>query len=122
MVKWVVRQHGAPPRRHRAPPEVRNLEGAIRVDSRDAKPPYVRADLASPDLDLADLRGFYGGDPDAGHAPPRRPDSADDRRLIPDFHIPMRRLTGFDGDVALDAPRVKPPADGASSGSPSRFR
>jgi AsmA family protein len=90
-----------------------DVAGRVVVESDGSGPPYVRADLVSQRLDLADLRGFYGGEP----VPPRRARSGDAKakggngsRVIPDFKIDLQRLTGFTADVALEAAHVKPPA------------
>jgi uncharacterized protein involved in outer membrane biogenesis len=89
------------------------LGGSIRVESNESGPPYIRADLISEQLDLADLRGLYGGEPGrAGATAPRRrrASAGSDGRIIPDFEIPVAALTGFTADLSLDARRVKPPA------------
>jgi uncharacterized protein involved in outer membrane biogenesis len=71
--------------------------------------PYIRADLTAEYLDLADLRGFYGGDPNKRpQVMPRDPGDHD--RVIPEMRLPIAKLLGLNADVSLDAPRVKPAA------------
>ena len=82
--------------------------GDILVDE-SGTVPYIRADLAAQYLDLADLRGFYGGDPN------KRPQSAprdqgDNARVIPNLRLPIGKLQGLNADVSLDAAWVKPAA------------
>jgi AsmA family protein len=82
--------------------------GDILVDE-SGTAPYIRARLSAQYLDLADLRGFYGGDP--GKRPPStRRDASDKGRVIPTLRVPIGKLQGFDADVSLDAPWVKPAA------------
>src|SRR6185437_2629476 len=81
------------------------LGGDIVLDESGAVP-YIRAGLSARYLDLADLRGFYGGNPDKDA--PR--DAGDRGRVIPDLRVPVGKLQGFNADVALDAPWVKPAA------------
>ncbi|HKW52638.1 MAG TPA: AsmA family protein [Stellaceae bacterium] len=84
------------------------VSGDILVDE-SGTVPYIRADLNAEYLDLADLRGFYGGDPNK--RPQAAPhDAADKGRVIPDLSLPVGKLLGFNADVTLDAPWVKPAA------------
>lgn len=87
-----------------------HLAGDILLDE-GGRVPYIRAQITAEYLDLADLRGFYGGDPneqkrDAGSDAQRR----DKGRVIPDTRLPVTKWQGFNADVSLDAPRVKPAA------------
>src|SRR5262249_33629603 len=75
--------------------------------------PYLRADLSASYLELADLKGFYGGEPGAAPSADgrgRKGEPSPERLLIPDFKMPVERLLGFNADVTLDAPWVKPSA------------
>jgi AsmA family protein len=96
------------------------LRGTIFVDAGQAVP-YIRADLASTYLDLADLQGFYGGDPRrttpaAASATKARQDGSAPAgpgaaaRVIPEVTLPIEKLRGFTADFALDAPNVRPTA------------
>ena len=82
--------------------------GDILVDE-SGTVPYIRADLSAQYLDLADLRGFYGGDPNK-HAQSPPHDASDQARVVPDLRVPIGKLQGFNADVSLDAPWVKPAA------------
>jgi AsmA family protein len=90
------------------------LAGRILVDT-GQQVPYIQAQLTSTYLDLADLKGFYGGDPN------RPPTSTEEKtrdgqvtgksgRVIPDLRLPTGKLLGFNADLSLDAPNVKPTA------------
>lgn len=87
-----------------------HLAGDILLDE-GGRVPYIRALLTAEYLDLADLRGFYGGDPNE-----RKRDAASDAqrqdkgRVIPDTRLPIAQWQGLNADVSLDAPRVKPAA------------
>jgi AsmA family protein len=84
------------------------VDGDILVDE-GGTVPYIRAELRAQYLDLADLRGFYGGDPNKRpQSAPR--DASDKGRVIPNLHVPISKLLGFNADVSLDAPWVKPAA------------
>jgi len=85
-----------------------HVGGDILVDE-GGTVPYIRADLAAEYLDLADLRGFYGGDPNKRPQDVPR-DPGDEGRVIPDLRLPIGKLLGLNADVSLDAPRVKPAA------------
>ncbi|HJT08026.1 MAG TPA: AsmA family protein [Stellaceae bacterium] len=81
--------------------------GDILVDE-SGTVPYIRAELSAQYLDLADLRGFYGGDPNKH--PPSTHDTSGKGRVIPNLRVPISKLLGFNADVSLDAPWVKPAA------------
>jgi AsmA family protein len=85
-----------------------HLTGDILVDE-GGTVPYIRADLAAEYLDLADLRGFYGGDPNKRPQDVPR-EAGNQGRVIPDMRLPTGKLLGLNADVSLDAPRVKPVA------------
>ena len=82
------------------------VSGDLLVDE-SGTVPYIRANLAAEYLDLADLRGFYGGDPNKRPQDAPR-DAADKGRVIPDMRLPIGKLLGLNADVSLDAPWVKP--------------
>jgi len=84
------------------------LGGDILLDE-SGTVPYIRAELSAQYLDLADLRGFYGGNPDKRSRDAPR-DAGGKGRLVPDLHVPVGKLQGFNADVSLDAPWVKPAA------------
>jgi AsmA family protein len=85
-----------------------HVGGDILVDE-GGTVPYIRADLKADYLDLADLRGFYGGDPNQRPQDAPR-DPGDQGRAIPEMRLPIGELLGLNADVSLDAPRVKPVA------------
>jgi uncharacterized protein involved in outer membrane biogenesis len=96
------------------------LAGGVEVDT-GQKLPYIRANLTSSYLDLADFKGFYGGEPGdketqqkKGTPPPkeRKDKSAAEKaaRVIPDTKLPTAQLTGFNADVSLDAQELRPTA------------
>jgi hypothetical protein len=91
------------------------LAGSILVDA-GQHVPYIRADLTSSFLDLADLQGLYGGEPKRQPAPQdensRSSDTAEKKssRVIPEVRLPIEKLLGFDADFSLDAAKVKPTA------------
>jgi uncharacterized protein involved in outer membrane biogenesis len=92
------------------------LAGGIAVEV-GGKLPYIKADLTSKYLDLADFKGFYGGEPEkkAQARPPeqrQQEKKAQDTgaRVIPDKKLPVERLPGINADVSLDAIEVKPTA------------
>jgi AsmA family protein len=85
-----------------------HISGDILVDE-SGTVPYIRADIAAEYLDLADLRGFYGGNPDKRPQDASR-DAGDKGRVIPDMRLPIGKLLGLNADVSLDAPWVKPAA------------
>jgi len=89
------------------------LAGRIVVDT-GQHVPYIRADLTSSFLDLADLQGLYGGEPNRQPAPRdekrRSSDPAEKKnaRVIPDVRLPIGKLLGFNADFSLDSSNVKP--------------
>jgi uncharacterized protein involved in outer membrane biogenesis len=76
--------------------------------------PYIRADLTSSFLDLADLQGLYGGEPNRQlplqdeKTPSSNPAEKKNSRVIPDVRLPIGKLLGFDADFSLDSSNVKP--------------
>ena len=85
-----------------------HVGGEILVDE-SGTVPYIRAAISAEYLDLADLRGFYGGDP--GKHPQAAANDANDKgRVIPDMRLPISKLLGLNVDVSLEASRVKPAA------------
>ncbi len=86
------------------------LNGDIFVDE-GGTVPYIRARLAAQYLDLADLRGFYGGAFDeARRDAASNAERAEKGRVIPDTRLPVAKWQGLNADVSLEAPRVKPAA------------
>jgi hypothetical protein len=86
-----------------------SIAGSMVVDSAGALP-AIHADLKSAEMDLADLRGFYGGEPGARANRQAPAAGLANHRVIPDFEVPMERLNGFTAEVSLDAAHVRPPA------------
>ena len=91
------------------------LAGSILVDA-GPEVPSIRADLTSSFLDLADLKGLYGGEPSgpsSAHAEESRTSAAVGKEsgpVIPDVRLPVAELRGFNADFSLDASKVKPTA------------
>jgi uncharacterized protein involved in outer membrane biogenesis len=90
------------------------LAGGILVDA-GRQVPYIRAELTSTFLDLADLKGFYGGEPNRQPTPQEKSRTSDaagkkDARVIPEVRLPIEKLLGFNADFSLDALNVKPTA------------
>jgi AsmA family protein len=89
------------------------LAGRILVDT-GRHVPYIRADLTSSFLDLADLQGLYGGEPNRQlplqdeKTPSSNPAEKKSSRVIPDVRLPIGKLLGFDADFSLDSSNVKP--------------
>ena len=91
------------------------LTGRILVDA-GQHVPYIRAALTSSFLDLADLQGLYGGEPNRQPAPQdeksRTSDTAErnSSRVIPEVRLPIEKLSGFNADFSLDSGNIKPTA------------
>jgi uncharacterized protein involved in outer membrane biogenesis len=111
-----------------------DLEGGIAIDT-TGKVPYIKADLTSNTLDLADAKGAYGGKPaNSSAAPARQPDPSG--RVIPDTPIAVHKLPGLNADLAFDGTRIVAPGglpvervslglhlkDGAITVEPLRFQ
>jgi hypothetical protein len=97
------------------------LAGGVAVDVA-GQVPYIKANLTSSYLDLADFKGFTGAKPDqprerdakarqdaqkSGKKDEKK-DQKTDERVIPDTALPVDKLPGINVDFALDAPQVKP--------------
>ncbi|MBV8890063.1 MAG: AsmA family protein [Alphaproteobacteria bacterium] len=98
------------------------LTGDLLVDP-SGKLPYIKADLASPLMDLADFKGFYGEEPahtgasevarartpaDKRAAARKQAEKADpNARVIPETAIPLKQLSGFNADVVFDGREIK---------------
>jgi AsmA family protein len=89
------------------------LAGSILVDAgRDV--PYIRAGLTSTLLDLVDLQGLYGGEPNRQStlqddtSRTSDPAAKESARVIPEVRLPIEKLRGFNADFSLDASKVKP--------------
>lgn len=74
-----------------------DLEGGIGIDA-TGKIVYLRANLTSRFLDLANFKGIYGGNPKG--AEPKHPVSADNK-VIPNTHIETGRLPGLNADLTF---------------------
>jgi len=74
-----------------------DLSGELTWDQRRARP-LLEASFTSQTLDLDDLGGFIGADPDS--------DEQDDSRLLPDVPLDISRLAAMDADVALRGVKV----------------
>jgi AsmA family protein len=91
------------------------LAGSFLVET-GRQVPYLRAKLTSTFLDLADLNGLYGGEPNRQPTLPdergRTSDAAEKEgaRVIPEVRLPIEKLRGFNADFSLDASNVKPTA------------
>jgi len=91
------------------------LAGSILVDA-GPEVPYIRADLTSSFLDLADLKGLYGGEPSgppSSRAEENRTSAAAGKKsgpVIPEVRLPVAELRGFNADFSLEASKVKPTA------------
>lgn len=100
------------------------ISGGVAVEV-GGKVPYIKADLVSSYLDLADFKGFTGAKPedpkqrqakaaaaeaqkDAKGKDKAKKEEKSDDRVIPDTALPVEKLTGINVDLALDAPKVKP--------------
>lgn len=90
-----------------------DLEGGIAIDVR-GKMPYLRANLTSSYIDIADFTGFLGVKPAHSSAPPPKAEAADtSNRIISATPIAVARLNDINAEVGLEAGRVK-----ASKGLP----
>lgn len=110
-----------------------DLEGGIAV-STTPKVPYLRANLTSSYIDLADFQGVFGEKPATSSAPAKPPDPSG--RVLPDTPIEVHKLPGLNADVTFDATRIKSAGglplervslgvqlkDGAITVKPLRFR
>lgn len=85
-----------------------DIAGGIAIDTRP-KVHYLKAQLTSSYLDLADFKGVYGGAPAARSAPPSRPATTPtDGRVLPDQKIDVSKLPGINIDLTFDGARIKP--------------
>jgi uncharacterized protein involved in outer membrane biogenesis len=91
-----------------------DLEGGLAIDTTD-KVPYVRANLTSSRIDLADFKGVVGAKPAHSSAPPTAPQKATAAagRILPDTPIAVHKLPGLNADLTFDGTRIT-----SSSGLP----
>lgn len=86
------------------------LGGGVAIDV-SGKRPYIKAELVSKYLDLADFKGFTGEDPTKAPAQ-QQADTAKRKegkgRVIPDTPLPTEQLGGLDADISIDAAEIKP--------------
>lgn len=75
-----------------------DLEGGIAIDA-TGKIVYLRANLTSHFLDLANFKGAYGSNPKG--AAPKRPAAAAGGKVIPNTHIEVGRLPGLNADLTF---------------------
>jgi uncharacterized protein involved in outer membrane biogenesis len=84
-----------------------DLEGGLEIDTTE-KVPYVRADLTSSRIDLADFKGVVGAKPAHSSAPPtaQQKATAAAGRILPDTPIAVRKLPGLNADLIFDGTRI----------------
>jgi uncharacterized protein involved in outer membrane biogenesis len=86
------------------------LTGGVSIDV-SGKRPAIKAELVSPYLDLADVKGFTGEAP-RKTARQQQEDTEKRKkgkgRVIPPTKLPTHQLGGFDADVTIDAAEIKP--------------
>lgn len=80
-----------------------DLAGSVTVETGGERLMF-NADLTSKRLDLDDLAGFLGGNPDDDEAPAS---TEGDGRVIPDTPYALDRLRAMDADVRLRAQRIQ---------------
>ncbi len=81
-----------------------DLAGTIAVDTKPARP-VLTADLRSDRVDLDDLSGFIGGDPDGGRKGKSR--ARNDGKVLPDDPISLPKLTVADVHLKYRAKRIE---------------
>jgi uncharacterized protein involved in outer membrane biogenesis len=87
------------------------LGGGVAIDA-SGKRPYIKAELVSKYLDLADFKGFTGEDP-AKTPAQQQADAAQRKnggRVIPATPLPTEQLGGFYADISIDDAEIKPSA------------
>ncbi len=83
-----------------------DIEGGIAVNT-EGKLPYLRADLTSGYLDMADVIGFLGEKPPTSSAPPPAAERENPgHRIISATPLAFRRLPGINADVSFDATHI----------------
>ncbi|MDV6331836.1 AsmA family protein [Asticcacaulis sp. 201] len=87
-----------------------DLEGALKVDTRNEGRPYLTGDLRSRLLDIKDLGSLFGAT--AANRPQRpelavSPQATKGRRLLPDAKLDIERVRGMDAKVHYRAMSVK---------------
>jgi AsmA family protein len=88
-----------------------DIAGGIAIDTRP-KVHYLKAQLTSSYLDLADFKGVYGAAPPERSAPPSRAATTPtDGRVLPDQKIDVSKLPGINIDLTFDGARIKPTGD-----------
>ena len=78
-----------------------DLAGDFLID-RSRRPQFMRADLTSERLDLADLAGFIG----AEKAGPGKATTPDPRRVLPDEPYSLEKLKAADADVRFQGKQI----------------
>lgn len=78
-----------------------DLSGNFMVD-RGRAPQFMKADLTSKNLDLADLAGFIGAEKTA----PRKVETPQTTRVLPDTPYNLEKLKSADADVRFEGKRV----------------
>lgn len=91
-----------------------DISGVIRFDLRENRRPFLRADLASRELDLDDLGGLIGAAPGTGPGETATPaqqqqaaEEAKDRSILPSDPINLERLRAVDARVNYTAQRIQ---------------
>ncbi len=83
-----------------------DLRGALSADTGGERI-LMKADLASNNLDFADLAGFIGAEPGDGESGQEKaPETADRGRVLPDTEIDLSRLHAMDADVTFTGRRI----------------
>ena len=82
-----------------------SVAGNLTVDA-GVRPPRLRATLAAPLFDTADLEGKPTGAAGAKAAPPTAGSKSDDSRIFSDAPLPLDALKGLDATVDLNATRL----------------
>lgn len=80
-----------------------NLTGGLAIDT-NRKVPYVRANLTSSRIDLADFKGLAGGTPEHASAAAKPAESSD--RIFSNTPLNVHKLPGLDADLTFYGTRI----------------